>query len=93
MKCSKTVIKNLDSNYIYEVFAHICFSFGISDGACGYGELGNTLNNGYVAGVHSPYKNGTGWMWCLPPGIHKTLAPKTFMIIIIIFLKLLYYVI
>ncbi|KAJ8444322.1 hypothetical protein Cgig2_019880 [Carnegiea gigantea] len=33
-------------------------------GACGYGELGNTLNNGYVAGVHRPYKNGTGCGGC-----------------------------
>uniref|UniRef100_A0A803L5C7 Expansin-like EG45 domain-containing protein n=1 Tax=Chenopodium quinoa TaxID=63459 RepID=A0A803L5C7_CHEQI len=30
------------------------------NGACGYGEYGRTANDGYVAGVDRPYKNGIG---------------------------------
>ena len=35
-----------------------------SAGACGYGEYGRTVNDGYVAGVHRPYRNGTGCGGC-----------------------------
>ncbi|XP_010677136.2 expansin-like B1 [Beta vulgaris subsp. vulgaris] len=42
---------------------------GNPTGACGYGEYGRTVNDGYVAGVHRPYRNGTGCggcyqVWC-----------------------------
>ncbi|KNA15528.1 hypothetical protein SOVF_097510 [Spinacia oleracea] len=37
---------------------------GNPTGACGYGEYGRTVNNGYVAGVHRPYRNGTGCGGC-----------------------------
>ncbi|XP_021765784.1 expansin-like B1 [Chenopodium quinoa] len=37
---------------------------GNPTGACGYGEYGRSANDGYVAGVHRPYKNGTGCGGC-----------------------------
>ncbi|XP_074315941.1 expansin-like B1 [Silene latifolia] len=33
-------------------------------GACGYGEYGRDVNDGYVAAVHRPYRNGTGCGGC-----------------------------
>ncbi|XP_074315940.1 expansin-like B1 [Silene latifolia] len=37
---------------------------GNPSGACGYGEYGRDGNDGYVAAVHSPYRNGTGCGGC-----------------------------
>ncbi|KAL2903041.1 Expansin-like B1 [Bienertia sinuspersici] len=37
---------------------------GNPTGACGYGDYGRTVNDGYVAGVHRPYRNGTGCGGC-----------------------------
>lgn len=37
---------------------------GNPTGSCGYGEYGRTVNDGYVAGVHRPYRNGTGCGAC-----------------------------
>ncbi|KAK9698850.1 hypothetical protein RND81_08G135600 [Saponaria officinalis] len=43
---------------------------GNPNGACGYGEYGRDVNDGYVAAVHLPFRNGTGCgacyeVWCL----------------------------
>ncbi|KAK6935092.1 Expansin, cellulose-binding-like domain [Dillenia turbinata] len=37
---------------------------GTASGACGYGEYGRTVNNGYVTGVSKLYRNGTGCGAC-----------------------------
>lgn len=37
---------------------------GNPTGACGYGDYGRTVNDGLVAGVHRPYRNGTGCGGC-----------------------------
>ncbi|KAH9605898.1 hypothetical protein KSS87_001595 [Heliosperma pusillum] len=37
---------------------------GNPSGACGYGEYGRDVNDGYVAAVYGPYRNGTGCGGC-----------------------------
>ncbi|GMY29907.1 expansin-like B1 [Fagus crenata] len=38
--------------------------YGTPSGACGFGEFGRTVNDGYVSGVARLYRNGTGCGGC-----------------------------
>ncbi|KAB1216288.1 Expansin-like B1 [Morella rubra] len=38
--------------------------YGTPSGACGFGEFGRTVNDGYVSGVSRLYRNGTGCGAC-----------------------------